>query len=142
VIIPVWPGEFTAMENQMAYLDVSPLMVSLRTSPEEFDFKGGWLRHTPSRHNFKFQPSGRVEIRAECNCAFLAIHPEQEQALARTFHNWQESYWRPLQISREFASHFRPRSALRRALISLTAKLNRWLIGGHDADYPAGLTAE
>ncbi len=113
----------------MAYLDVNPLMASLRSRPEEFDFKGDWLRHIPSRHSFKFEPSGRVQIRAECNCAFLAIHPQQERQLSDSFESWRTNYWRPLEINREFASHFRARSAFRRFLIGLTSKLNRWLIG-------------
>ncbi len=112
----------------MAYLDVSPLMASLRTRPEEFDFKGDWLRHIPSRHSVKFEPSGRVQIRAECDCAFLAIHPQQERLLADSFQSWRTNYWRPLEINREFASHFRRGSILRRALIALTGKMNRWLI--------------
>ncbi len=114
----------------MAYLDVNPLMGSLRTRPEEFNFRGDWLTHMPSRHSFKFEPSGRVQIRAECNCAFLAIHPQQERQLADSFRDWHTNYWRPLEINREFASHFRPRSALRRWLIGATAKLNAWLMGG------------
>lgn len=121
----------------MAYLDVSPLMTSLRTRPEEFDFKSQWLRHIPSRHSFKFEPTGRVQIRAECNCAFLAIHPQQERQLADSFEKWHTNYWRPLEINREFASHFRPHSALRRTLIALTARINRWLVGssqGYHAD--------
>ncbi len=125
----------------MAYLDVSPLMASLRTHPEEFDFKGEWLRHIPSRHSFKFEPSGRVQIRAECNCAFLAIHPQQERQLSDIFQSWHVNYWRPLEINREFASHFRPRSVLRRALIGLTARLNHWLVG-HHTEHPAHLAAE
>lgn len=124
----------------MAYLDVNPLMASLRTRPEEFDFKGDWLRHIPSRHSFKFEPSGRVQIRAECNCAFLAIHPQQERQLSDSFESWRTNYWRPLEINREFASHFRARSAFRRFLIGLTSKLNRWLIGSAP-DYH-GLAAE
>jgi hypothetical protein len=125
----------------MAYLDVSPLMASLRTRPEEFDFKGDWLRHIPSRHSFRFEPSGRVQIRAECNCAFLAIHPQQERQLADCFHGWHADYWRPLEVNREFASHFKARSALRRVLIALTGRLNRWLLEA-PAKYPAHVAAE
>ncbi len=113
----------------MAYLDVSPLMTSLRTTPEEFDFRGDWLRHVPSRHSFKFETSGKVHIRAECNCAFLAIHPQQERQLSDAFESWHANYWRPLEINREFASHFRPRAAWRRALLAFTTRLNRWLVG-------------
>jgi hypothetical protein len=120
----------------MAYLDVSPLMASLRTRPEEFDFRGDWLRHVPSRHSFKFETGGRVQIRAECNCAFLAIHPHQERQLTDSFETWHANYWRPLEINREFASHFRPRPAWRRVLIALTTRLNRWLVG-NEPDYRA-----
>ena len=120
----------------MPYLDVNPMMVSLRTTPEDFDMRGGWLRHTPSRHSFKFEPTGRVQIRAECNCAFLMIRPEQERSLAESFEQWRTNYWRPLEINREFASHFRPRSRIRRALLAMTARLNGWLLGQHDEDFP------
>jgi len=122
----------------MAYLDVSPMMASLRNQPEEFDLRGDWLRHIPSRHSFRFEPSGKVHIRAECDCAFLAIHPEQERRLSDSFESWHASYWRPLEINREFASHFPPRSAWRRLLLALTARLNRWLVGG-ERDYHAGV---
>ena len=116
----------------MAYLDVNPLMASLRTRPDEFNFKGDWLTHTPSRHSFRFEPSGRVQIRAECNCAYLAIHPQQEKQLADSFRDWRTNYWQPLEINREFASHFHGRAGLRRWLIALTAKLNAWAMGGAD----------
>jgi hypothetical protein len=114
----------------MAYLDVNPLMASMRTRPDEFLFKGDWLTHVPSRHSFKFEPSGRVQIRAECNCAFLAIHPQQEKQLSDSFKDWHSNYWRPLEINREFASHFRSRSRVRRWAIAVTAKMNAWLMGG------------
>lgn len=126
----------------MAYLDVQPMMTSLRTTPEDFDMRGTWLRHIPSRHSFKFEPSGRVQIRAECDCAFLMIHPEQERSLADSFEAWRTNYWRPLQINREFASHFRAKSRLRHALIQLTGKLNRWLLGHSDEVAPAKAIAD
>jgi hypothetical protein len=124
----------------MAYLDVNPLMASLRTRPDEFRFKGAWLTHVPSRHSFRFEPSGRVQIRAECNCALLAIHPYQEKQLADGFKDWHANYWQPLEINREFASHFRPRSGVRRWLIALTAKLNSWAMGSPSD--PAHVAAE
>ena len=37
------------MENDMAYLDVAPMVVALRTTPEDFKLNNGWLRHRPSR---------------------------------------------------------------------------------------------
>lgn len=124
----------------MAYLDVSPLMASLRARPEEFDFKNEWLRHIPSSHSFKFLPSGKVDIRAECNCAYLAIKPEQERQLHEGFQSWHTHYWQPFLINKEFASHFKPRSKLRRILITMTTRLNAWLIGGNE--HHASLAAE
>jgi hypothetical protein len=112
----------------MAYLDVNPMMVALRNTPEEFEIKQGWLFHTPSQHSFKFDSEGHVVIRADCNCAFLAVRAEQEQALFKAFQEWQTVYWRPYEINKEFASHFRPRSAIRQQLINLTAKLHRRLL--------------
>ena len=127
----------------MAYLDVSPLMVSLRNQPEEFDFRGNWLRHIPSRHSFRFDPGERVRIHAECNCAFMAIHPHQERQLTDTFESWHANYWRPLQINREFASHFRPRSTWRRVLLALMKRADRWLLGdARDHHSEARLAAE
>lgn len=112
----------------MAYLDVRPMTAALRTMPEEFELNDGWLQHTPSRHNFKINPGGRVQIRAQCNCAHLAVDPEQESDLVTSFHEWQANYWMPFQINREFASHFRHRSALRRLLIHLTERLHHRLL--------------
>ena len=118
----------------MSYLDVAPMMVSLRTTPEEFEVKDGWLRHIPSRHDFMFDRNGRVQIRAQCNCAMLAVKSEQERQLYDSYRDWQTSYWQPLQINREFASHFQPRSAFRRFLIALVARVHRRLLrsGYHD----------
>jgi len=121
----------------MTYLDVSPMMVSLRTRPEEFDLKNRWLRHNPSRHCFRFEPSGHVTIRAACDCAFLMIHPDQERELSESYRSWLVNYWRPLEINREFASHFRGRSGIRRTLIDFVARLHRWLSAQDDRGYPA-----
>ena len=110
----------------MAYLDVSPMMISLRTAPEDFEISDGWLHHIPSRHDFRFDPNGSVQLRAQCDCAHLAIQTEQERELATAYRHWEAHYWRPLQINREFASHFH-RSPLRQFLIDLTAWLQRRL---------------
>jgi hypothetical protein len=104
------------------------MMVALRTMPEEFELKHGWLQHTPSRHSFRFGPDGRVQLRAACNCAQLPIKADQERELLACFREWQAHYWRPLQINREFASHFTPRSATRRFLIKLTGWLHNRLL--------------
>ncbi len=111
----------------MSYLDVSPMMTALRTTPEEFEVQSGWLRHIPSQHHFAFDRDGGVQIRAQCNCAMLAIKSDQEKELHGAFQQWQASYWQPLMINREFASHFKPRSALRQMLINVTAWMHRRL---------------
>ena len=110
----------------MAYLDVSPMMTSLRTNPEDFAIAEGWLRHIPSRHDFKFDPDGNVHLRAQCDCSHLAVRTEQGRELAGAYHHWEAHYWRPLLINREFASHFR-RSPVRQFLIDVTAWLHRRL---------------
>ena len=110
----------------MAYLDVSPMITSLRTIPEDFEVAEGWLHHIPSRHDFKFDPDGNVHLRAQCDCSHLAIQTEQGRELAGAYRHWEAHYWRPLLINREFASHFR-RSALRQFLIDVTAWLQRRL---------------
>ncbi len=47
----------------MTYLDVSPVIVALRIDRSEFEMKRGWLRHFPSRHEFKFD-EGKVRLYA------------------------------------------------------------------------------
>src|SRR4051812_36635441 len=111
----------------MAYLDVSPMMISLRTMPEEFEVKEGWLHHIPSRHDFRFDPEGNVELRAQCDCAHLAVQPDQSRQFAAAHKEWESQYWRPLMINREFASHFQ-RSAIRQFLIDVSGWLHRRLM--------------
>jgi hypothetical protein len=121
----------------MAYLDVSPMMTSLRTMPEDFEIKEGWLHHIPSRHAFRFDPSDNVELRAQCDCSELAVRSDQSRELAAAYREWDMHYWRPLLINREFASHFR-RSALRQFLIDATAWLQRRLQQQPHAHAPHG----
>jgi hypothetical protein len=105
------------------------MMTALRTRPDDFELSaGGWLSHTRSSHSFRFGPNDVVEIRAACNCVLLAVRPDQEHELATYFREWETQYWRPLQINREFASHFDSGFGLRRMLISLTGRLHRWLL--------------
>jgi hypothetical protein len=111
----------------MAYLDVSPMLTSLRTAPEEFEINEGWLRHIPSRHDFRFDPQGNVRIRAQCNCSELAVRVEQSGELSTAYNRWESQYWRPLLINREFASHFQ-RSPLRQLLVDITGWLHRRLL--------------
>ena len=115
------------MEKAMNYLDVSPMMESLRTAPEDFSLKGKWLSHRSSRHGFAFDADGRVQIRAACECSQFLVKPEQERALYDCFRDWEASYWRPLRVNREFASHFNHHASWRRILIRLSTKFASWL---------------
>jgi hypothetical protein len=115
----------------MAYLDVNPMIVALRTSPEEFEMDDGWLHHIRSRHSFRFDAHGRVEIQANCHCASLSVRHDQTPQLRAGYREWLAEYWHPLEINREFASHFEARSPLRRMLIALTVGLHRWLMRDH-----------
>lgn len=115
----------------MAYLDASPLISALRTDPEVFEFRSGYLRHIPSRHSFHFDPASGVQVRAECACSFLKIAENQQPALFEAFQEWRTNYWRPIEINREFATHFRASSWLRQRLIKVTALLLRVLVADH-----------
>lgn len=112
----------------MTYLDVNPVIASLRTSPNAFEFVGGALHHIPSRHYFYFEPNGRVRLDAECSCAYLTVSEDQQSALTQAFSEWRVAYWRPLEINRQFAEHFNPPSGWRRVLLYLTERLHRALL--------------
>jgi hypothetical protein len=112
----------------MPYLDISPMISALRTTPDEFEVVDGWLNHRPSSHGVRFDANDDVELEAACNCTLLAIRPEQGRELAKCFREWESSYWRPLQINREFASHFLRKPGLRRMMIVLTGRLHHWLL--------------
>jgi hypothetical protein len=102
------------MEGIMAYLDVSPMIVALRTQASDFELNKGWLKHTPSHHSFKFDRYGDVIIDARCDCSSLSVAPEQSLELWKEFQVWRELYWRPVEINMEFASHFRAPNAIQR----------------------------
>jgi hypothetical protein len=112
----------------MPYLDINPMITGLRTTPDEFELVDGWLNHTRSSHSFRFDRNDEVELRAACNCTLLAIRPEQRRELEKCFREWESSYWRPLQINCEFASHFLRKPGLRQIMIVLTGRLHRWLL--------------
>ncbi|HWF99159.1 MAG TPA: hypothetical protein VN691_08210 [Steroidobacteraceae bacterium] len=112
----------------MSYLDVAPLITALRNTPEEFELSGGWLCHVRSWHSFRVGPEDHVEIRAACNCVLLSVRPEQEREFAGCYREWQNAYWRPLEINREFASHFGRRPRLLQWMIDGTGALHRWLL--------------
>ncbi len=109
----------------MTYLDVSPMITALRRSPSDFEMQRGWLHHFPSRHAFKFDREGNVRLHAHCDCAMLSVRQEQSRELWQAYQDWHVSYWRPVEINREFASHFREPNALRRLLRRITAGMRR-----------------
>jgi hypothetical protein len=96
------------------FLDISPLIKALRQRPGEFAWSDGWLRHVPSDHRFKFDPAGKVAIRADCACAALRVHEDQGRELYTVAESFTRDYWRPKVINRHFASHFERPSLLRR----------------------------
>jgi hypothetical protein len=122
----------------MPYLDISPMITALHTTPDEFELVDGWLNHTRSSHSFRLYLNDEVELRAACNCTLLAIRPEQRRELANCFREWESSYWRPLQINREFASHFSRKPGLHQMLVALTGGLHRWLLRPHRFRRAAG----
>ena len=125
----------------MTYLDVSPMMIALRTNPSDFEMKRGWLHHFPSRHEFKFDQHGNVRLHARCDCAILSVRREQGLELWKTFQLWHTSYWRPTQINKEFAAHFRQPNALQRAVRRMVARIRHPLLRRLEARLPAGETA-
>jgi hypothetical protein len=56
------------------------------------------------------------------------VRHEQEKELHEAFQQWHVAYWRPLEINKEFASHFRRPSALQRLYRRLMSRLRRALI--------------
>jgi hypothetical protein len=128
----------------MAYLDVNPMIMALRSSPDHFAFSSGSLHHIPSGHRFKFDRSGRVNIQARCACSYLEVSNDQQMALFETFNDWHLNYWRPLQINTQFADHF-TLPLWRRLLVALTGRLHRaLLVQGRERHVQevAGLPAE
>ena len=88
------------------FLDVAPMISALHFQPVDFEYSQNWLRHVPSRHRFRFDRSGLVTIDARCGCASQSVSPEQGEQLFTAFKAWRQFYWQPLEIDREFASHF------------------------------------
>jgi hypothetical protein len=98
----------------MTYLDLAPAITALRSRPEEFEFSNDRLHHRRSRHSFRFVSEDDVRIEAACDCAYLRAAPEQTKTFHAAYREWHASYWRPLEINREFASHFAPPPLWRR----------------------------
>ena len=111
----------------MSYLDVSPMISALGSSPDHFAFTSGSLQHIPSGHRFAFDPKGQVRIDAQCACSHLEVRRDQEEDLFQAFSDWQTNYWRPLEINRQFAAHF-TLPLWRRALLALISRLHYALL--------------
>src|SRR6266567_3014440 len=92
----------------MTYLELAPLITAIRSRPEEFEFSNDTLHHVRSRHLFRFVSDDNMEIHAACDCSFLRASKEQTRVFHAAYREWHASYWRPLEINREFASHFEP----------------------------------
>lgn len=107
----------------MTYLDLAPAITALRSRPEEFEFSHDRLHHRRSRHSFRFLDEDDVRIEAACDCAYLRAKPEQTKTFHAAYREWHASYWRPLEINREFASHFAPPPLWRRLAIWLLQRL-------------------
>ena len=107
----------------MTYLELAPAITALRSRPEEFEFSNKTLHHLASRHRFRFLGDDEVEIYAACDCSTLRASPEQARAFHTAYREWHSSYWRPLEINREFASHFALPVWWRRAAIWLLRRL-------------------
>lgn len=94
-------------EFVMEFLDINPLIKSLRNRPSDFEWERDWLRHLPSDHRFKVDQDGNVWIDAQCDCAILRVRREQGKEFRNALEIWEAAYWRPLKINKEFARHFR-----------------------------------
>jgi hypothetical protein len=110
----------------MTYLELAPAITAIRSRPEEFEFSNDTLHHPRSRHRFHFVSEDDVRIHADCDCSLLRASREQTKAFHAAYREWHASYWRPLEINREFASHFAPPSLWRRAAIWLLRRLLSW----------------
>jgi hypothetical protein len=110
----------------MAYLELAPAISAIRSRPEEFEFSHNTLHHLTSRHRFRFLSEDDVRVEAACDCALLRASPEQSRLFHKAYSEWHASYWRPLEINREFAAHFAPPSLLRRAAIWLLRRMLSW----------------
>lgn len=109
----------------MTYLDLAPAISALRSRPEDFEFSHDSLYHLRSRHRFHFVSEGDVRIDAACDCAQLRASREQAKALHGAYREWRASYWRSVEINREFASHFEPLPLWRRVAIGLLKRLSQ-----------------
>ncbi len=126
----------------MTYLELSPMIAALRDRPADFEVDRGWLVHFPSQHCFMFDRVGNVAMRARCECAHLSVRIEQGQELWTAYREWHTSYWRPIEINREFAAHFRRPNVLQRAFRRILAKARRILLDPTLDQGPASAVAQ
>jgi len=109
----------------MAYLDLAPAITTIRSRLEDFEFSNNTLHHLSSRHRFRFSSDGDVQVDAACDCSMLRISREQGKAFHAAYREWYATYWRPIEINREFASHFRRPNLAQRVLRRLMARIRR-----------------
>lgn len=107
----------------MAYLDLSPVIIAIRERPDEFEMIRGNLHHRSSRHSFQFRQDGELRVLADCDCALLMTRPEEAATFKSAFDGWHASYWRAVEINREFASHFRRRRGWREVCARILARV-------------------
>ncbi len=119
-------GSIGVLSRSQWFLDISPMIDALRFQPADFEYTHGWLRHVPSRHRFCFDQYGGVTIDAACGCARQPIRQDQARQQFETFTEWRADYWRPLEVNREFASHFRYRGAWVRLFRDVKMALRRF----------------
>ena len=110
----------------MTYLALAPAIAALRSRPEEFELRDNVLHHLGSRHSFRFAAEDEIRIEAACDCSVLRASPQECRIMHAAFREWRETYWRPLEINREFAGHFAPPGPLRRLAIALLRYLIAW----------------
>lgn len=107
----------------MATLDLAPAIAAIRSRPEEFDVTYGALHHRSSHHKFHFIGEEEVRIDALCDCSLLRASPEQARAFHAAYREWRTTYWRAIEIDREFAAHFAEPPLWRRLAIRLLERL-------------------
>jgi hypothetical protein len=108
-------------------LDMAPMIDALKFQPSDFELKGGWLLHVPSRHRYHFDRRGMVSIDAHCGCVALQARTDQQADLAAAYRDWRVGYWSVVETNREFAGHFAPVGRLRRFARDLRVAFRRLL---------------
>src|ERR1700716_4119716 len=110
------------MKSVAAYLALAPAISATRSRPEQIEFSNNILHHPEQWAQVPLRQRRRLALDAACDCSRLRALPEQARAFHTADREWRASYWQPLQINREFASHFAPPALWRRRAI--------WLLRG------------